>query len=132
MSRFGVRLNKLEAARPPQIVTNAPPIGGLQLRLEEIMARSERFNRLSAREQVAELRADLRAYQAKLRDPDARARSAIPGLWEKLIKCNFNDEITKRLHAAEVRLLAELGHHDARHPLTPEHREIIDLELFDA
>lgn len=130
MSRFEARLARLEAARPLVPPVESQPIGRMALKLDEIIEGGKRFNRLSAREQVAELRADLRAHQARLREPEGRTRSAVPGLSEKLIKLDFTDVITEQLHTAELRYLRERGYQDAAHPLTPDLRELLDIEFF--
>lgn len=129
MRALETRLAKLEAVAPRPVPANRQPIGRLRMKLDEILSDGERFKRLSTKEQVAELRADLRAHQAELRQP---GDFVVRGLHEKIVKLNFEDVILGQLHEAEIRLLVQLGHPEAHHPLTPEYREILDLELFDA
>lgn len=131
MRALETRLARLEALRPIPIAASQP-VGRMKLKLDEIIADGKRFKGLTAKEQVAELRADLRAHQKELRQPgDFVARSAVPGLHEKLVKLNFEDVIAEQLHTAETRLLAELGHPNARHPLPTDLRELVNVEMFE-
>lgn len=121
------RLEKLEAGQPVLPPAAYQPSSTLALDFDEIIAASERFTTLSPKQKIAELRAGLRQE----RQPST---SPVAGLSAKLNKIHlcFRDITESHLRDAEIALLVELGHPDARHPLTPEYQEILDLELFDA
>ena len=85
-----------------------------------------RFEKLSPREQCIELRTDLRQAIAHKNTPPKTE------IGRRLIALDFDDVTTEQLRSAELRLLKVLGHPGATHPLLPELREVIDLELFDA
>lgn len=121
------RLEKLEAAQPVLPSAHFQPASTLALDFADVIASSARFTALSPKQKIAELRAELRQE----RKPSA---SPVAGLSAKLDKIHlcFRDITESHLREAEIALLVELGHPDARHPLTPEYQEILDLELFDA
>lgn len=127
MSRFEARLARLEAAQPVLPSAEFLPASTLALDFADVVAESERFIALSPKQKIAELRAELRQE----RQPST---SPVAGLSAKLDKIHlcFRDITESHLREAEIALLVELGHPDARHPLTPEYQEILDLELFDA
>lgn len=127
MSRFEARLARLEAARPPIPPVESQPIGRMALKFDEIIAETERFTTRSPKQKIAELR-------ARLRQERQPSTSPVAGLSAKLDKIHlcFRDITESHLRDAEIALLVELGHPDALHPLTAEHQEILDLELFDA
>ena len=126
MSRFEARLARLEAARPPIPPVESQPASTLALDFADVVAASERFTTLSPKQKIAELRAELRQE----RQPST---SPVAGLSAKLDKIHlcFRDITESHLRDAEIALLVELGHPDARHPLTPDLRELIDVEVFD-
>lgn len=127
MSRFEARLARLEAAQPVLPSAEFLPASTLALDFADVVAASERFTALPPKQKIAELRAELRQE----RQPST---SPVAGLSAKLGKIHlcFRDITESHLRDAEIALLVELGHPDARHPLTPEYQEILDLELFDA
>lgn len=127
MSRFEARLARLEAAQPVLPSAEFLPASTLALDFADVVAASERFTTLSPKQKIAELRAELRQE----RQPST---SPVAGLSAKLDKIHlcFRDITESHLRDAEIALLVELGHPDARRPLTPEYQEILDLELFDA
>lgn len=122
-----IRLEKLEATNPAPVESDWQPSSTLAQDLADVIESSKRFVRLSPREKVIELRAELRQERH-------RNTSPVAGLSAKLDKIHlcFRDITEEHLRDAEIAYLAELGHPEARHPLTPEYREILDLELFDA
>lgn len=126
MRRFVVRLAKLESACPARPPVLQEPTSSLKLTLEKIVEKAKRFERLTPREQVVEIRADLRAYRAKLLAPQKR----VPGLAEKLSRLDLANDITRKLHEAEVRFLHEQGYQDAAIPIQPHYRELLDDGFF--
>lgn len=130
---LATRLERLEAAAPAPMATPTLESGRLKLKLDGIVAAVERFSALSPRQQIVELRAELRAERAP-RSAPLNPNAVKSGLSAKLekIDLDFRDVTERHLRDAEIALLAELGHPNARHPLTPELQEILDLELFDA
>jgi len=121
------RLEKLEAGMPALIAAPTLEAGRLKLKFDDIVASVERFSALTPRQKIIELRAELRTAPL---NPNA-LKSGLSSKLEKIDLC-FRDVTESQLRDAEIALLAELGHPNACHPLTPELREIRDLELFDA
>ena len=127
MSRFEARLARLEAAQPVLPSAHFQPASTLALDFADVVAASERFTTLSPKQKIAELRAELRQE----RQPSTLPVAGLSAKLDKIRLC-FRDITESHLRDAEIALLVELGHPDARHPLTPEYQEILDLELFDA
>lgn len=126
MSRFEARLARLEAAQPVLPSAEFLPASTLALDFADVVAASERFTTLSPKQKIAELRAELRQE----RQPSTSPVACLSAKLGKIHLC-FRDITESHLRDAEIALLVELGHPDARHPLTPDLRELIDVEVFD-
>lgn len=118
MKALAARLAKLEGA-VVQHVTGWEPTKSLQQSYDDVIA----FAALPVRQQLAELR-------SRLAEP-IRENPAVPGLAQRLETLRRTDTFDV-VAALELDLLAELGYPNAKHPLTDDLREHLEIALFDA